>query len=243
MATDTVFDWSLGEIHTLSIKASRGAGISWGLAQEAGFAVEWLQRRGYAGVRALRHYLQCCDQLDDKNLASQTSPVKISNHTIRSKQALNPLLLGAWISDSQTIPHNKHLNIYQPLLLVPFIARKTLIQEKTPKGVQQHYLLRWENTQITIQDDDLKTQNLPEDLLISNAFCTITSAVNSVTRQPLSHTQHRSSRQKTNRYHRVPDTLSDDIAILEQFAYRTYAPESEFSRLTGAGTQNNNDND
>ena len=42
--------WSLGEIGALATKAARGSGMDWGLADEAGYAVKWLQRRQLPGV-------------------------------------------------------------------------------------------------------------------------------------------------------------------------------------------------
>ncbi|KMW60818.1 hypothetical protein AIOL_000983 [Candidatus Rhodobacter oscarellae] len=44
---------SLGELQALAAKAARGAGLSWGLAEEAGWAVRWLEARGLAGAAAL----------------------------------------------------------------------------------------------------------------------------------------------------------------------------------------------
>lgn len=43
--TDTM-TLSLSELRGLIAKAARGAGLSWGLAEEAGWAAEWLARRG-----------------------------------------------------------------------------------------------------------------------------------------------------------------------------------------------------
>ena len=40
---------SLSELRMLALKAARGAGMSWGLAEEAGFAAEWLTARGLPG--------------------------------------------------------------------------------------------------------------------------------------------------------------------------------------------------
>lgn len=37
---------ALSELRGLITKAARGAGLSWGLAEEAGWAAEWLARRG-----------------------------------------------------------------------------------------------------------------------------------------------------------------------------------------------------
>jgi hypothetical protein len=43
--TETV-TLALSELRGLITKAARGAGLSWGLAEEAGWAAEWLARRG-----------------------------------------------------------------------------------------------------------------------------------------------------------------------------------------------------
>ena len=45
--------WSLNEIETLSRKAARGAGLSWGLAEEAGKATRWLAAAGLPGPQVL----------------------------------------------------------------------------------------------------------------------------------------------------------------------------------------------
>lgn len=39
-------DMAMSELRSLVTKAARGAGLSWGLAEEAGWAAEWLARRG-----------------------------------------------------------------------------------------------------------------------------------------------------------------------------------------------------
>lgn len=43
--TETI-SLALSELRSLITKAARGAGLSWGLAEEAGWAAEWLARRG-----------------------------------------------------------------------------------------------------------------------------------------------------------------------------------------------------
>ena len=53
--------WSLGEVGALAVKAARGAGMPWGLADETGFAVKWLQARSLPGVTALCRYLSRYD--------------------------------------------------------------------------------------------------------------------------------------------------------------------------------------
>ena len=76
--------WSLGETGALAVKAARGAGFAWGLAEDAGFAVVWLQARGLPGAPALCSYL---------NWYSATK------HHPDEKTGRCPLLTGAAISD------------------------------------------------------------------------------------------------------------------------------------------------
>ena len=45
--------WSIGEIAALSVKAARGAGLSWGVAAEAGRAVRILSEYGLPGAEVL----------------------------------------------------------------------------------------------------------------------------------------------------------------------------------------------
>lgn len=47
-----------GEIEALSRKAARGSGLAWGLAEEAGRGVRWLEMRGLAGADALAEVLR-----------------------------------------------------------------------------------------------------------------------------------------------------------------------------------------
>lgn len=91
--------WSLGEVRSLSIKAAKGAGFSWGEAEEAGFAVEWLEARCAPGVEALARYL---------------SSGMTDNHC--------PIRLGCKISDLGEYKSSLPMNICQPLLIAPFIA-------------------------------------------------------------------------------------------------------------------------
>ena len=96
--------WSLVEIRTLSLKAARGAGFSWGIAEEAGFAVRWLQARGKPGVAALAQYLEQCEK-----------------HGLDTSKC--PLQIGAGVSDGASPEDSGLGDIRTPLLLVPFVAQ------------------------------------------------------------------------------------------------------------------------
>lgn len=93
--------WSVGESGALALKAARGAGMSWGQAEEASFAVRWLQQRGAPGVEALANYL--ANSGTDSTVAC-------------------PLLIGTALSDTAITPPADIGMVHQPMLLIPFVA-------------------------------------------------------------------------------------------------------------------------
>ena len=102
--------WSLGETAALALKAARGSGLSWGLAEEAAGAVFWLHQRGLPGIAAL------CGYLDG------------GGHGQAGSGASCPLITGTAISDGtlpcpDTLGHRIELGpVRSPLLLLPFVA-------------------------------------------------------------------------------------------------------------------------
>ena len=102
--------WSIGETSALALKATRGAGLSWGLAEEAAGAVAWLHERNLPGVAALCSYLGA-----------------VAGNPSADNPAC-PLLTGSAFSDGTiTAPSGAGARIdlgrvLSPLLLLPFIA-------------------------------------------------------------------------------------------------------------------------
>ena len=94
----------MGEIRSLAVKAARGAGFDWGLAEEAGFAVEWLERRGMPGAAALSGYLT------------------FRHYNALPTEIACPLTLGALISDTGDWQNHFPCACQQPMLLAPFLA-------------------------------------------------------------------------------------------------------------------------
>ena len=95
--------WSLGEVQVLTVKAARGAGYSWGLAEEAGYALRWLAARGMPGPAALAGLLG--------GACAAEGPCPRC-----------PLAQGAAMADLGELPSERFALRY-PLLLVPFAAR------------------------------------------------------------------------------------------------------------------------
>ena len=102
--------WSLGETAALALKAARGAGLTWGLAEEAAAAVIWLHSNGLPGISALCSYL---GNPDGPPRTDGACPILTGC----------ALIDGAMESPVQTGEVTEIGPIRAPLLLLPFVAR------------------------------------------------------------------------------------------------------------------------
>lgn len=104
---------SFNEIEAIALKAARGAGVSWGLAEEAAFAARWLAERGFDWAEAL---LARCK-------ADVSDAVSIEAGCIEG-QTLCPLRVGAFLADAGMPGDGVEIrDVAVPLLLLPFVAR------------------------------------------------------------------------------------------------------------------------
>ena len=106
---------SLNEIEAAAGKAARGAGFSWGLAEEAAMASRWLAERGFDWLPAL------LDVLD----GARAGEIAVEEGTIRSRTAsasVCPLAAGAYLADLGSLPMRLQ-RVRRPLYLLPFAAR------------------------------------------------------------------------------------------------------------------------
>lgn len=193
--------WSMGETEDLARRASKGAGLPWGLAEEAAFAVVWMEQRKLPGVKALATYLQSIGQPNDYHAG------------------FCPIGNGSWIADSGAWMGSFPLEVRQPILMTPFIAQ--IVKQKS-------LALKWAGTQILISDN--QAQVLQKNSLIGMQVERCEMAVAAETAKSVLKNS------------RVTHDRNAWIEVLLEFAYRTYAPASEMSRLMGAGA-GLNDND
>lgn len=118
---------SRSEIESVCTTAARGAGMSWGLAEEAGFAAGWMASCGLDGAgllaRQLHHVHEYC--------WPDLSPVVNQGEWCASDpdQALCPIAVGATLNDylsvDRTLLNDAGLHVSMvsfPGLLLPFIA-------------------------------------------------------------------------------------------------------------------------
>lgn len=148
--------WSLGQTRALAVKAARGAGFAWGLAEEAGFATQWLQSMGAPGAEALVRLLTRMDGRDSAFDAAEA--------------AKEPIQLGAWIQDSCHCDCGDIGLIRQPVLLAPFIAAVC---------PQNGLRLRWNNVAIDLAVNAFAANANRPDLLVDAAHCTLAPIENS----------------------------------------------------------------
>ena len=117
---------SCNEVSALCMKAARGAGMSWGLAEEAGFAAAWLVQHGVDGPEYLyRHLVQAQGQ-SWQSLCPTVTP---GDWQAPAGHALCPIALGATLCDYASLPEGVGVGcsdkigpVDHPVLLIPFLV-------------------------------------------------------------------------------------------------------------------------
>ena len=200
--------YSLSEIDATCKKAARGAGFSWGYAEETGKAARWLAAHQLPGVALLAEYLT----LQQKN------PEDYQGSTARC-----PLLTGAMLCDSghgemETSVVFEH--VVYPLLLLPYL---TQLSKAAGVGFRIQWpgaFIRCRNGAIYIKEKEsiatAEATNVSCDWLEANATITMDE----------------SFVQEAGAVGQFIE--ASHWAALEALAHLTYVPATEESRL-GAG--------
>ncbi len=117
---------SRNEVETLCGKAARGAGMTWGHAEEAGRAAGWLVSRGLDGAAALLRQLR---EAEGKPASAICPAVAVGRWTATGDDPLCPIAVGAALSDfaglAAGLTGQGPLRIgpvSHPILLLPFLC-------------------------------------------------------------------------------------------------------------------------
>ena len=117
---------SRNETESLCMKAARGAGYSWGMAEEAGFATGWLAAHGIDGATPLLDLL-AREPARSRRLGQ---PMPAPGHWQgRDGSPLCPIHLGAALVDHALLsdgPFSRETQldlVWSPVLLLPFLVR------------------------------------------------------------------------------------------------------------------------
>ncbi|TQV78559.1 DUF3726 domain-containing protein [Denitrobaculum tricleocarpae] len=213
---DVIGDWrvSLAEIDAMGRKAARGAGFTWGMAEEAGRAARWLAAYRLPGPEALVAVLNEVDAAVPEHAPRIDGDVWHCN-----AEALCPIASGAALSDrAKTIVQGGSFRlgpVIWPVLVVPFLCRaaRDLDCAMTLRGGD--FLVHATSEGPVARDWWAVTVPLSRELLVTRIMETPGEL-----RRPGSDA------------HVLPVEL---WRRLDHFAQRTYAPATEASRRAGAG--------
>lgn len=218
---------SLNEVEALARKAARGAGMSWGLAEETGKAVRWLALYGLPSLAPLVDLLSAQDGVDYADLRPVETLEPEGRAVWRAPGgALCPIASGAALADlAAPIAAGRETRLVQlrePMLLLPFVARAA----------------RYEGVALAVDVAGAHAAlgpggPAPFDDALAAARGPIDADVHAEADAPAPQPEPGVGGVA------LPDELWERASA---FAHRTYVPASEASRLTGAGA-GTSDND
>ena len=112
---------SSSEINTVSKRAARAAGYSWGIAEEVGKCISSIEMFGIPGIENLNNYFKTIRDIQPEG------PKQIEKTNKLNDKSLCPIYTGLkLIDDYKTVDEIKTLKFIKldyPLLLLPFINK------------------------------------------------------------------------------------------------------------------------
>jgi hypothetical protein len=208
---------SLNEIEAQLRKAARGAGLPWGVAEEAGKAARWLAMHG---IGCLPVFAALFEQIGGQPY--DEIAIMLEKGCWRARGGmLCPLVAGMAIVDrADEIATGKRVELARvawPVLLAPFAAMAA-----TATGVS--FALDWPGARFTFENAIIRL----------DATLDVTAAASALhaTCERLVGTSHGMSVNPEIAAAVVDGTV---WSRLDAFARRTYVPASEESRQKGAG--------
>lgn len=212
---------SLSEIEAIALKAARGAGMSWGLAEEAAFATRWLAEQGLDGLTLLALHL-------DRTSAGAfgTAPIFQGRCWLSANPSrLCPIAAGAALGDHFDLaegPMNiavRLCNLSAPALILPFLAAAAARADAV-------VIAQWSGCSVVLSSGTILAVAGADHLLSDQAGeMTVTAAL---------------PRPKLRGTAAIPGISVATMQALEALVLRTYVPASEQSRRgAGAGGADN----
>ena len=209
--------FSLNEIEATGKRAARGAGLDWGIAEEAGKAARWLTAHGLPGPELLAELLT---QNQGKSYA-ELVPVSVEGVWQAKSGRLCPLIAGAALADrADEVAAGRDFElgpIAFPLLLAPYAAIGAKL-----RGAKIE--VAWPGVTLTIAPDD--------GLAVEGDMAAVTArTVDNVHCRPAAKD---AATLPAGQPGRAVD--AETWSRLSAFANLTLAPATEASRTLGAGS-------
>lgn len=217
--------YSLNEIEASSRKAARGAGMPWGLAEEAGKATRWLAARGLPNVSLLLTLLR----ENDGKPYELLRPESLDRLWHAAGGILCPIIAGSALNDvaerisgGETFVLN---GVSCPALVLPVLGRAA-------KYLERGFQVTWRNG-----NEAACISILPDRLYLNAVELDGLATAYSEEVRVSGITPDAALPQGTLITRRVRGVPLEDRhwSGLQAFAARTYVPATEESRLRGAG--------
>ncbi len=207
-----MLDYSIGEAESLVLKAYRGAGFSWGMAQEAGNAAAWMSMYGLPGIA---QFAQLLPVIDGKRNSEIVPLMHVPGEWRNPTGVLCPVVAGTAFTDGDYDLSGSGLmlaNVLQPLILLPFVSQSD-------------------------QSVELVINNNTYICGSKICACIAGNTENAASASCTSVTIRHSTQLPDNSLAFSQRALVNpaDVDLLSTYAHRTYVPASEASRLAGAG--------
>ncbi len=204
---------SLNEVESLVLKAVWGAGLTWGLAEEAAASAVWLARADLLLIGPLLARLEATGTSLPVDVGETIQPAAAGT-------ALCPLLTGAWIADQGSA--NRRLDVRDvlaPLWLSAVVARSL------PHECQ--LIAEWQDARLVLgRSGPLEPAKPRQSSMPAEAAGAMVLTLRQCAQSP------RALQPRSSGGFMVSDA---DWQALQAFERRTYVPASERSRLAGAG--------
>ncbi len=151
---------SLSEIETISKRASRAAGYSWGICEEVGKNVRLLEMFGLPGIKNLNDYF-------DKKKEQKFENLKLINVENKStKLQFCPIISGTSFLDQvkslDSLNEIKFEGIAYPLLFLPFVSRASEV-------IGKRLFLKLDNNEFLLNFNNNICSNFLSNEIISMA--------------------------------------------------------------------------
>ncbi len=209
--------YSLSEIQSTCKKAAKGAGLTWGLAEEVGMIAKSLTKLGLDGAGSFVPYFKWLDD-PKKSMASRIG----NNAGIWSsiEGDFCSLKAGTILADRAALLQS------EPFQFDSVICPMVLVGQIYIVANHYNYVLK-----VTVDDISIMVSG-------SGLECA-DEALKKLQATKVNHIKVERVEQALTITHEVQprgcDVSHEDWAFLNSFAAHTYAPESEESRLSGAG--------
>lgn len=226
---------SRNEVESVCAKAARGAGMTWGLAEEAGYAAGWLVSHGFDGAGALARHLRDAQGKPWQEVCPVVEPGEWLAKT--AGQPLCPIALGATLSDhlgaDSALLSGSGLRVGKvssPALLLPFLAMAV-------EASNHSICVRIEHDVICIGVCGTMSGNVSSLLAAdSTALIIVVDEKTAGDGMPLN---VNGSTSATSGF--IAPVDSDALNFLQELSMRTTVPSSDASRAGAGGAGSDND--